>query len=56
MKSALIIQAARFSSHGEFDRAVEWTVQPGATDVEVKEIVGMPKADENFVVINECDW
>jgi len=48
LKTPLIIQAATFSSGGEFDAAEEWTVRPGATEVEVKEIAGMD--DEHSIV------
>src|SRR5262245_59020039 len=48
LKTPLIIQAASFASNGEFYDAKEWTVQPGATEVEVKEIVGMD--DEHSIV------
>jgi len=41
LNSPLVLQAASFSSAGEFYRAKEWTVRPGATEVEVKEIEGM---------------
>lgn len=37
----LIIQAAEFNTAGEFYRAAEWTVRPGATAVESKEIVAL---------------
>ena len=48
LKTPLIIQAASFASNGEFYDAKEWTVRPGATEVEVKEIVGMD--DEHSIV------
>jgi hypothetical protein len=38
LDSPLIVQAAAFSSGGRFARAKEWTVRPGATEVEAKEI------------------
>jgi len=49
LKTPLIIQAASFASNGEFYDAKEWTVRPGATEVEVKEIVGMD--DEAQVIV-----
>jgi hypothetical protein len=39
----LTVQVAEFSSDGEFDAAKEWTVRPGATEVEVKEIRAFPQ-------------
>lgn len=45
LKSPLVLQAASFSSAGGFGEATEWTVRPGTTEVEVKEIVGMDEED-----------
>jgi hypothetical protein len=41
--SPLIIQAASFTNAGEFYGAAEWTVRPGATEVEIKEIDALEK-------------
>jgi hypothetical protein len=46
--SPLVIQAATWGSYGDFSKAREWTVQPGAKEIEVKEIVGMD--DEHSIV------
>jgi hypothetical protein len=37
----LILQAASFDSTGEFYSTAEWTVQPGTTSVEFKEIAAL---------------
>ena len=37
----LVVQAASFSSAGEFGSAKEWVVRPGAAAVEVKEVASL---------------
>ncbi len=41
LNSQLVIQVATWESDGSFFTAKEWTVRPGAEEVEVKEIKGM---------------
>jgi len=41
LNSPLVITEANFSSVGEFFLAMEWTIRPGATEVEIKKIAGM---------------
>jgi hypothetical protein len=43
LASPLTVQVAAFDSAGNFDAAKEWIVQPGATEVEIKEIVSLPE-------------
>jgi hypothetical protein len=45
LAAPLVLQAATFSSAGEFGRAKEWAARPGAAGVEVKEVVGLEEAD-----------
>lgn len=44
LTSPFTVQASECSNEGDFSGATEWTVRPGATEVEVKAI--MPLADE----------
>lgn len=48
LNETLTLQAAIFWADGYFDKAKEWTIRPGATEVEVKEIVAMD--DEHSIV------
>jgi hypothetical protein len=47
LSSPLVVQVATFDPAGSFGAAKEWTVRPGATEVEVKEIVGM---DDKYAI------